>query len=116
MTTTTVNRLSPVQLATGALGLTACALFVALILVTQPAAQAIGMNDRGGDYIMLTQQLSSTTEGVVVIDAAAKQMIIYAFDYNTKTLEILRQVPLDQLPKPRDRGTPTPTPASPRRR
>lgn len=114
MTPMTKNRLQPITLASGALALTACALFVALIFVAQPTAQAIGMNDCGGDYIMLTQQLSSTTEGVVVIDAAAKQMIIYAFDYNTKTLEILRQVPLDQLPKPRDRGTPTP--ASPRRR
>ncbi len=114
MNSMTTNRLQPITLASGALALTACALFVALILVAQPTAQAIGMNDRGGDYIMLTQQLSSTTEGVVVIDAAAKQMIIYAFDYNTKTLEILRQVPLDQLPKPRDRSTPTP--ASPRRR
>lgn len=95
-------------LATGVLGITACLLFVGLILVAQPTARAIGMNDRGGDYIMLTQQLSSTTEGIVVIDAAAKQMIVYAFDYNTKTLEILRQVPLEQLPKPRDRATPEP--------
>jgi len=97
--------------ATGVLAVTACLLFVGLMLLVNTPATAIGMGDRGGDYIMLTQQLSSTTEGVVVIDAAAKQMIVYAFDYNNKTLEIVRRVPLDQLPKPRERVAPPTTPS-----
>ncbi len=88
-------------LAIGVLTITACILFVGLILINQSPAYAIGMNDRGGDYIMLTQQLSDTTEGIVVIDAAAKQMIVYEYDYNNRSLDILRQVPLDQLPKAR---------------
>ncbi len=94
---------------TGVLGITACILFVGLMFMA--GAAAIGMSDRGGDYIMLTQQLSSTTEGVIVIDAAAKQMIVYGFDYNNKTLEIIRRVPLDQLPRPRERVAPPATPS-----
>jgi hypothetical protein len=89
------------SLAIGVLTITACILFVGLILINQSPAYAIGMNDRGGDYIMLTQQLSDATEGVVVIDAAAKQMVIYQYDFNNRAWDILRQVPLDQLPKAR---------------
>jgi hypothetical protein len=87
-------------LAIGVLTVTACIFFVGLILVSQPPAYAIGQLDRGGDYIMLTQQLSTTTEGIVVIDAAAKQMIVYQYDYNNRSLDILKRVYLDQLPKP----------------
>lgn len=90
----------------GVLSVTACILFVGLILVLQTArpAEAIGMNDRGGDYIMVTQQVSNSNEAVVVIDAAAKRMIAYAFDYNNKALEILRTVNLDRMPQPGKRG------------
>ncbi len=96
------STLNPRMFAVGVLGLTACVLFVGLILATQQPAVAIGMNDRGGDYIVVTQQISNTTEGLVIIDAAAKQMIVYAFDYNNKQLEIISRVPLDQMPKPRE--------------
>jgi hypothetical protein len=96
--------------AIGVLGITACVLFVGFMLVTQQPAYAIGMNDRAGDYIMATQQLSTTSEGVIIIDAAAKKLIIYEFDYNNKVMNILRQVQLDQLPKPRDREAPARTP------
>ena len=88
--------------AIGVLSITAGVLFVGLMLVMQQPAYAIGMNDRSGDYILATQQLSTTSEGIVVVDAAAKRVIIYEFDYNNKVLNILRQIALDQLPKPRD--------------
>lgn len=101
MSTTPSRPLDARTFAVGVLGITACVLFVGLILISQQPAQAIGMNDRGGDYILLTQQLSTTTEGIVVVDAAAKQVIIYNFDYNNRSLEILRRIYLDQLPKPR---------------
>lgn len=88
----------------GVLSVTACILLVGLILVLahgpQPA-YAVGTSDRGGDYIMITQQISNSREAVAVIDAAAQRMILYAFDYNNKRLEIIQQVPLDQLPRPR---------------
>ncbi len=100
------------SLAISVLAVTASVLFVGLMLVSQQPAQAIGMNDRGGDYIMLTQQISNTDEAVVLIDAAAKQMIIYNFDYNNKTLEMITPaIPLQQLPKPQ-----APNPERPRRR
>lgn len=88
--------------AIGVLSITAGVLFVGFMLVTQQPAYAIGMNDRSGDYILATQQLSTTSEGVVVVDAAAKRLIVYEFDYNNKVLNIVRQIPLDQLPKPRE--------------
>jgi hypothetical protein len=91
--------------AIGVLSVTACVLFVGLLLLmVQPPqpAYAMAMNDRGGDYILCTQQLSTSTEAVIVIDAAAKRMIVYAFDYNNRTLEILEGIPLDRLPRPRE--------------
>jgi hypothetical protein len=91
--------------AIGVLGITAGVLFVGFMLVTQQPAYGIGMSDRSGDYILATQQLSTTSEGIVVVDAAAKRAIIYEFDYNNKRLNILRQIALDQLPKPRDTDT-----------
>jgi hypothetical protein len=90
--------------AIGILAVTACVLFVGFLFLSQQPACATGMNDRGGDYVMLTQQISTTNEAVVVVDAAAKQMIVYTFDYNNKTLEILQRTALNQLPKPRDRA------------
>lgn len=89
------------------LSVTACILLVGLVLLIARApepAYAIGQSDRGGDYIMLTQQVSTSTEAVIVVDAAAQRMIIYGFDYNKKILEIVQQVPLDRLPGPGQRG------------
>ena len=97
--------------AIGVLSITACLLFVGLMVVTQQPAYAIGMNDRSGDYLMATQQLTNTSEGVVVVDSAAKRMIIYEFDYNTRAMNLLRQVALDQMPKPRDRDAGARAPA-----
>jgi hypothetical protein len=93
--------------AIGVLSLTACVLFVGFILVcmTPRAALAIGQNDRGGDYIILTQKLSSSQEGIVVIDAASQQMTLYAFNYSRKELEIAQQnIPLRKLPGAREEG------------
>ncbi len=95
-------RIDTHSLLIGVLSVTACILFVGLMLVTiQPReAQAIGMMDRGGDYILATQQFSNSSEAIAVIDAAAKVMIVYAFDYNNKVLEILERVNLEMLPSP----------------
>jgi hypothetical protein len=57
------------------------------------------MVDRAGDYIVVTQQISNSLEGIVVLDAAAKRMNIYALDANTKRIGLIEQnVRLDQLP------------------
>jgi hypothetical protein len=89
MSTTPTRPLDARTFVIAVLGVTACVLFVGLILVSQPAAYATSMIDRGGDYIMLTQRLSNSRDGVVIIDD------------NNRTLDILRRVYLDQLPKPR---------------
>jgi hypothetical protein len=86
--------------AIGVLAVTATILFVAFILLAQTPAQAIGMNDHAGDYKMLTQQVSSTKELLVVVDAAARKAVIYDFDLMNKKLDIASTIPLDQLPKP----------------
>ena len=87
--------------AIGVLSVTACVLFVGLILVTVTPTPALGTGqiDRSGDYIMLTQQLSNSQEGVIIIDAASKQMSMYVLDVNQKKLRIFeRNIPLDRLP------------------
>jgi hypothetical protein len=94
--------------AIGVLSVTATVLFTAfLLLVSNPQpAHATGQNDRSGDYIMLTQQLTDSTEGIVITDAAANRMILYVYDYNAKKLKQLDGYELDKLPKPREREQP----------
>lgn len=87
--------------AIGVLSITACILFVGLLMVTmQPApAYGIGQTDRAGDYIMLTQQLTNSQEGVVIVDAASRQMTLYALNGSNKQLQVLHaNIPLDGLP------------------
>lgn len=89
------------SLAIGVLAITAAILFVGFLMLSfRPApAYGIGQNDRGGDYVMLTQQIGSNIEGVVVIDAAAKRMSVYALDHAAKQLKVLQSnVPLNRLP------------------
>jgi hypothetical protein len=97
--------------AVGVLSITACILFVGLVMVTmQPMpAYGIGQTDRGGDYIMVTQQLTNSQEGVIVIDAAARQMTLYALNGSNKQLQVLHaNIPLDQLPGSQGASPPGP--------
>jgi hypothetical protein len=87
--------------AIGVLSVTACVLLVGFVLVsiTPRQAHAIGQIDRGGDYIMLTQQISNSQEAVVVVDAASRRLNLYALDANTRKLGVILQgLPLDRLP------------------
>jgi hypothetical protein len=94
------NRVDQQSLAIGVLSVTATVLFVGLMLApSAPIALGIGQNDRSGDYVMLTQQLSSSQESVIVIDGASKRMCVYAFDNSNKRLGLIeRNIPLDRLP------------------
>lgn len=105
--TTPATRGGPLDARTfaiGVLSVTACILFVGLLVVTLIAPQramGIGQLDRGGDYIMLTQQVANNYETVIVIDAAAKRLNVYGLDIGNpqKNLRILqRNIPLDRLP------------------
>ncbi len=87
--------------AIGVLSVTACVLFVGFILATLSPVPAygVGQSDRAGDYIMLTQQLSTSQEGVIVIDAAAQRMSLYAYDYSLRRLNLIHSnFPLERLP------------------
>jgi hypothetical protein len=88
--------------AIGALGVTAVVLFVGFLLVTLTPrpAYAIGQSDRGGDYVMITQQVSNSTEVVCIIDAAVKRMNVYAVQESARSIRLIQSnVPLDALPK-----------------
>jgi hypothetical protein len=90
--------------AIGVLAITACILFVSFLLVTMQPAYGIGQTDRGGDYIMVTQQLTNSQEGVIIVDAASRQMSLYALNGANKQLQLLqRNIPLRDLPSPRGR-------------
>jgi hypothetical protein len=98
------------NLAIGVLSITACTLFVGFLLVTtlSSPAHAIGTSDRSGDYIIVTQQLSDSQEAVVILDAAAKRLLLYGYDYNRKQLLPLSGFQLDQLRTPGRENVPPP--------
>ena len=56
------------RLSIGILSITAVILLVGVVVVSvvNDRAMAIGMSDRGGDYILVTMQFNSGTENVVV--------------------------------------------------
>lgn len=85
--------------AIGVLSITACVLLVGFVLlgVTPREAAAVGQGDRAGDYVMLTQQLSSSQEGILVVDQASRRLILYGFDYNNRSLEIVDGIELDRI-------------------
>jgi len=92
------------------LTVTAGVLLVGFVLVSTTPRQALGVGqlDRGGDYIMLTQQISNSQEAVVIVDAASKRLNMYHLDANTRKLGMIIQgLPLDRLPgtqRERDSG------------
>ncbi len=102
-TTTTVDGK---LFAIGILSVTACILFVGFLLLsmTPTSALAQGQIDRGGDYIMLTQQISQSVEGIIIIDAASKRLVIYEFDINRKSIVAKAPLRLDRLTPPNRGG------------
>ena len=92
------------SLAIAVLSVTACILLVGLLVVTSlpSTAHAIGQTDRSGDYIMLTMQLTNSQEGVIIVDAASRQMSMYALNGANKRLQLIHgNIDLNTLPKPR---------------
>lgn len=78
------------NLTIGILSITATILLAAVLVVTslpQPA-QAIGMIDRGGDYIIVTGQFTQNSEVVYITDGAARRMIMYSYETTTRTLTL----------------------------
>ncbi len=75
------------NLAIGVLSVTATILLVGVLLaglLTTNEANAIGQTDRGGDYIVVTGQFSSTSELIYVTDAAAQRMNLYSYETTTR--------------------------------
>lgn len=88
------------SLAIGGLIVSAVAMFGLVIAGAPQPAAAIGQSDRAGDYKVLTQQVNNSRELLVVVDAAAKRLLYYEYDISRKQLEMVEQIPLDQLPVP----------------
>ncbi len=88
------------NLAIGVLSITAVILLAAVILVTsgsQNPAQAVGMLDRGGDYIMVTAQFSENDEIVYITDAAAQVTNVYNYDTTRRELILWDQMDLKRV-------------------
>jgi hypothetical protein len=96
----TARPLDARTLAIGVLSITACILFVGFLLISSSPTPAygFGQNDRGGDYIILTQQLTGSSEALIVIDAASHRMVLYGFDITSKAIVPIQGIPLDELP------------------
>ena len=106
MTSQTTTTIDGRLFAIGILSVTACILFVGFLMLSMTPAPALatGQNDRGGDYIMLTQQISQSREGIIVIDAASKRLVIYEFDINRKSITAKAPLRLDRLRTPNRGG------------
>ena len=96
------------DLAIGTLSVTAVILFVGLVItqMSPPPALAVGQIDRGGDYTMLTGQVTADEEVLYVLDSAIPRLTVYAFN-----ISMGRLVPQDQFhfggrpgPVPNKRG------------
>ena len=92
----------------GLLSTTAAILLVGLALVTarpQPALAA-GMTATGGDYIMSVGTTPQTDEEYLyIINVPAQRMIVYRFDANKASVDIIQTIDLAQF-----RKGPTPPP------
>jgi hypothetical protein len=75
----------------GILSTTAAILLVGLILMqTRPEpAYAANMNDRGGDYLLVTGQVQVNQEMLYVIDAASEKVMSYIFDLNGRRINVV---------------------------
>lgn len=96
------NSQAPTQstFAIGVLSITALILLVGVLVISaiNDRAMAIGMSDRGGDYIVVTMQFNSGTENVVITDAAAQRMNVYAYDLSSRRLDIWDWLDLKRFP------------------
>jgi hypothetical protein len=93
------------RFAIGVLGITATILLVGVVLLaTSRPAGGTDMNDSGGDYAMATVQGTSSTDYILVTDAATRRMILYEYALNRGRLEPIAAQDLAQLMPPEDRS------------
>lgn len=87
------------RLSIGVLSITAMVLLVGIVVVSSinRSALAIGMSDRGGDYIVVTSQFTGSREAIIVTDAAAERMAAYLFNLTTRRMEPVSVFDLKKL-------------------
>ena len=67
---------------------------LAVIVQTDQTAQAVGVSASGGEYIMFTGQVTSSTDMLYVVDVTRKRMNAYHFDTGKNVITIKDQVDL----------------------
>lgn len=87
------------NIAIGTLSITAVVLFVGVMLSVsrQEQAAAMGVLDRGGDYIVVTGQFSDSNELVYVTDAAAQRMNVYSYEQTNRQFMLWDTVDLRRV-------------------
>ncbi|MBI5762878.1 MAG: hypothetical protein HZA51_05055 [Planctomycetes bacterium] len=87
------------NIAIGTLSITAVVLFVGVMLSVSrhEQAAAMGVLDRGGDYIVVTGQFSDSNELVYVTDAAAQRMNVYSYEQTVRQFMLWDTVDLRRV-------------------
>ncbi len=88
--------------AIGILSVTAVILLVGLVVMgtlTQQQVRASGMNDRSGDYVLLTSEWRSGRELLWVLDARSEVLGMYYFDPQVARLGLYGKVFLARGPR-----------------
>lgn len=89
--------------AIGVLSTTAAVMLVGLLVLTgrPESAQAAGMSDRGGDYVMSVGTTPQTDEEYLfVLSNSQQKMVVYRFDTNRGMLDMVQGVDLSALRDP----------------
>lgn len=84
----------------GVLSVTAVILFTGLLIVGSVSprpAMGFGQTAQAGDYIVTTSQLDEHTELVYVLNTEANRMIVYGLNPELNQIEVVAQIPLQQL-------------------
>lgn len=84
----------------GVLSTTAVILLAALVVIhSRPdTAFASGMTTSGGDYVVTVGSPTNNDEELVyVVDSALGGLVIYRFDANSKSVEVVQRIDLTEM-------------------
>lgn len=99
MSATNSTQIDNRSLSIGVLCITACVLFVGLLLTPaqERVAYAEGQSVRSGDFHMTTFRTAENREAIAVTDAAARMVIIYGWDGADRELVLLSRYDLSRF-------------------
>ncbi len=68
-----------------------------IVTVSADPAQAAAAGDRGGDYIMIAAQLSTSQDLLYVIDLGMRRMVVYEVNIVKNSLDLIDRVTLEDV-------------------